>query len=453
METSNQLQESHQTTATDLFAPEIAFGPKGGTAMAPPPFQVQAGQATHAVQRKVFIDGESYTHASRKINGLFESVAYELEEKGYKSYGVKSRLKKFIAQYRDEDKDLGDFDQFWGQFFPWLKQEKRFVKGKDQYGNRKTTAVLKKFSIKGMNRPKWPEKLKKQKEYQDGDNIRHVIRNATLKKALQIQNGLLIDESVDDKWKYWAKMAIALGVNFDKKFTIDQVVPLIYKQLYLNSDNLFSGHGPTNQVIGLVADTVKDFGETLIGLEDQELNVKMMFRQVENRIVKTVDQKRKMIKGSNKEIGEILYGILFPIMGDCADALLEDVRTQKGSEDENTRSLSEPEEMVDSETEEDEDMISVNKGEKMTDSGSEDEFTKGDEDSAPADVIGDLIADIGLNLGFDLIDGRSEEDQQNIGKRQARLLKAECALQKFIGSKGQSGDLVSIFKGFLDVQD
>lgn len=67
----------------------------------------------------------------------------------------------------------------------------------------------------------------------------------------------------------------------------------------------------------------------------------------------------------------------------------------------------------------------------------------------PAEVAGDLVEDMGLNFGFDLIDGRRDEDRDDIGERQARLIKVEQALQKFNANKGQDQDLTAIFKAFL----
>ena len=62
---------------------------------------------------------------------------------------------------------------------------------------------------------------------------------------------------------------------------------------------------------------------------------------------------------------------------------------------------------------------------------------------------GDMVVDIGLGFGFDMIDGRVVADQSQIAERQERLVWTERALQAFIESKGMKGNLAEIFGIFL----
>lgn len=61
--------------------------------------------------------------------------------------------------------------------------------------------------------------------------------------------------------------------------------------------------------------------------------------------------------------------------------------------------------------------------------------------------IGSLLEDIGLNLGFDMIDDRSD----NILQRQGALLDTETRLQKYISSNGTLENLLDIFNTFLNI--
>ncbi|HET6764365.1 MAG TPA: hypothetical protein VFH27_11855 [Longimicrobiaceae bacterium] len=58
---------------------------------------------------------------------------------------------------------------------------------------------------------------------------------------------------------------------------------------------------------------------------------------------------------------------------------------------------------------------------------------------APAGLAGELVADMGLNCGFDLMGGRVAQDQEGIALCQARLLRAVGALQAHMGSNGARG--------------
>ena len=50
--------------------------------------------------------------------------------------------------------------------------------------------------------------------------------------------------------------------------------------MYLNPDNLFSGLGPVNQIIGFSADKVREFGEELLGYGETEIGVLDVYKKV-----------------------------------------------------------------------------------------------------------------------------------------------------------------------------
>lgn len=333
------------------------------------------------VQRVIQIGDETYTHGSRKkVNYLFDHiVAPLLEREGYKTYGIKSKLVEYI---RDNNNDFTDVDAFLDTFMRWLEGQERNVKGGGK------TSVLKRFDISRMARPKWNEKLKEELGFEDGDNIRHVIRNATLKRALKIEYDRPHIEDRDDRIR---EIAEHIGLSTDA--TIDVIAQKIYNEVYLNEANLFSGDGAYNQIIGFAADQVKRCGEDLLN-SDELVNPLEIAEGV----------KRLVMDAS----GQTKFGRLNPVTIDLCN-IIDTVINEKTFE-----------------------------GDSI--------------DYVEAEYMGDLIMDIGLNLGFDLIDGRVPADQINIAERQGELLQIETELQNFISSNGSTGSLKDIFKKFLEIE-
>lgn len=141
---------------------------------------------TPTVQRVIKIGDETITHGSRRINALHSEVVVPyLEHNEFKSYGIKSQL---VAYVREHDLVFSGTSDFLIAFMAWLAGRERKTKGD------KTTPVLKKFSVTGLSRPKWSGDLKTKLGFGAGDNIRHVIRNASLKRALEVEYGKYKDD-------------------------------------------------------------------------------------------------------------------------------------------------------------------------------------------------------------------------------------------------------------------
>ena len=338
------------------------------------------------VQRVLNINNERITHASRKVNDLYNQVVLpRLEQAGYKTYGIKSKLVEFI---RNHDVTYQNVDEFWTTFSDWLTMQTRKVKGD------KATPVLKPFDVKGMARPSWTEQIKEKVGFQCGDNIRHVVRNATLKKALDLEFSKF-KLNPEKRNEHFTKLANGLGVSLEQTDTIDIIIKKLYSLLYLNVDNLFSGEGPTNQVIGFSADPVQAYGEELLAMENEPVNLVDVHKKVMNIIY----EKSAMVKASQAQIEFIHSEINEVIVNALGSLLPEDKSTYMAS----------------------------------------------------AEAAGDIIVNIGLNFGFDLIDGRVERDQTNIAERQGRLLGVEMALQEFIKTEGKNGSLLEIFSKFIGI--
>ncbi len=110
-----------------------------------------------------------------------------------------------------------------------------------------------------LGRPGWTKEHKKISK--PGQDIRHIVRNATIKNAL------------DREFNFW-------GNNLEKQteaFTIIcqaieiptkdlhpwEMLKAAYNKLYLHKGNLFGGPSGVNRVIGLAADPLINLGEEL----------------------------------------------------------------------------------------------------------------------------------------------------------------------------------------------
>jgi hypothetical protein len=336
-----------------------------------------------SLAREITIGAERVTHGSRRVGELFDAVIVpELERTGHKTYGVKAQLVKFVrlggpAPGAPPYGDMGVFGQ---KFMLWLAEQQRPVRGGG------TSPVLKPFSVMGMSRPRWSEGLRALKGVQPGDDLRHVVRNAKLKEALSAEFDRL---SPDARKPRFTTMARELGVAWRPNMPLDRVVEAIYKKLYLNPENLFAGPGPINRLIGFAASPVRDFGEQLVAMGDQEIKIAEVYGQVMALIVEAA----KIISDAGKRVQ--LVSQVEGTIKEAIDSLAED-----GS------------------------------GE------------------APAEEAGELVADIGLNFGFDLIAGRTPKDSDDIKARQERLLASETALEAF--TRDGRGDLLVILRRFLE---
>jgi hypothetical protein len=308
-----------------------------------------------------------------------ETVVPLLEMNGFKTYGVKSRLVEFI---RTTNAIYANDQQFLDAFMPWLQLQTRNVRGG------KTTPVLKPFSVMGMSRPAWPEALKQLKGVIAGDNVRHVVRNATLKRALDVA----WDRAGMSRKAVFTQLATDLQIPVAASATDGDIAKQIYNTLYLHPDNLFAGDGPRNQIIGFAADPVRAIGEDLLG-QDGDVDIVQVYTAV-MKAIHTVGNSEKI---------KVEDGYRQFILHEIDDIVREAIGALRPNEQTT---------MV------------------------------------PAEQAGELVADIGLGFGFDLIDGRVADDVEGIAVRQGRLFWAEKALGAYIDSGGQ-GDLTFAFKVFL----
>jgi hypothetical protein len=334
------------------------------------------GRPQISLARAIKIDEETFTHRSKKVLTLFNGVVLpELERRNYKTYGLKARLVEFV---RDDRPPYGNNREFLDAFMMWLAEQKRPGRGEP-------VPVLKEFRPSGMGRPSWPAALKKLKGVKASDNLRHVVRNATLKRALAVEFDRL--QPTDRKARF-SHMASALGVAHTPSAGADQILKSIYRALYLNPENLYAGDAPMNQVIGFSADSVRTYGEELGQDEGATIELGVVYKNVMDRVIASA----RMVRADSGEIKRVVDHIALTVKE--AISSLQDGGTKVRCED-----------------------------------------------------AGEMVIDIGLGFGFDLIDGRVVGDIKDIGGRQARLLASERALEELIASK--KGDLLPMLMMFM----
>lgn len=371
--------------AAPSAAAHVTSSPLHGWSLSRIPI-VPPERSREPIQRKITIDRTTYTHGSKKVNTLFDDVvAPWLEKDGYKTYGVKSQLVTYI---RNNDITFKSNSEFLQLFGAWLQKRTRKVKGGE------TTPVLKEFSVSKMSRPAWPADYTSKLGAEAGDNIRHVVRNATLKRALALEHQRLQTAVLEVRKRYFALMGELLGISISPKATLDKILPAIYKKLYLHIENLFAGDGPINQIIGFAADGLKKLGDELLSGGENLVDIS----KTEMRVMQHIYSKAASVKADTT----YKQYILSEVIGDTVRQAFLSI---------------------------------YNANEKNMKVSSE--------------VLGDLVADIGLNFGFDLIDGRRVEDQEGIGQRQQQLLEVEVELQRFISREGRGMSLINILSKFL----
>lgn len=355
---------------------------------------------TPVIQRTITIGNQKYTNgATTRISNLFKRVvAPQLLLMGYKAYRIQSLLLLYIRE-ENAGATFDDETEFLSDFMDWLFNQTVTTKtGKEK-------PVLQPFYVESLSRPNWPEEYKAELEFiKNIDNIRHVIRNATFKRALAVDFSNLINsiDSTGTSTKIYSDIRIHY-INFmqrlnlipdqqlpDTTTPVEKMIRQIYVKMYLNLSNLFAGCASVNQIIGFASDPVRKYGEKLLKEGDTLLDAKIVFDSLVQIITNAASKVN--IEDDNKR--DFLNDIF---------QFLESVYNSNGG------------------------LIS-------------------------ASIIAPSVINLGLNFGFDLIDGHATADQDNIKKRQYALFHVERQLQQFIESDGKSGDLIEIAKQFLEIK-
>ena len=234
-------------------------------------------------------------------------------------------------------------------------------------------------TLTSLSRPAWPVEYKELLKFQGGDNIRHVVRNATLKRALlddYEDTKLLLEDAFEDMMDdteralrieaelcdRYGKMAARLGVKVTAKGSSERIVSDIYQALYLNLGNLFAGVGGDNQLIGFAADPVEQYGRTLQAKGYEEVSIAGVY----DEMLRLIYNSYKAVVGRARKSGTL----------DKLNELMDSIK----------------------------DLLAARRKQWL-------EEVKGDMDeedpTAPAALLAEDPIDFGANFGFDLLDERS----------------------------------------------
>lgn len=334
------------------------------------------------VQRQASLEGTPIPPTGKVSRALWAQVSSILPN----PWGVRKYFTEFIKT------DQRDFDQptaLIEAFFSWVAPKKKKTK--------KGEVSVVRNELK-LRRPGWPKDYKELLGVQSGDNIRHVVRNATLRDALQrdYDGQVAQGKNSTELTQYYREMHIALLKSDPGEVNAWQIVKSIYKAVYLNIDNLFAGPGGDNQVIGLGADPLVKLGEELVAKGDEEINIVIPFSLAKG-IVEGIRLKNVALQKQAESLKAEIISLLDDMWRDYQ--LLDDGEERK---------------------------------------------------NAPAEDIGLDLIDIGLSLGFDIIDER--QPNEGHAQRQKALLEVETALQSGEYQPGNHS-LTRILKHFLNPTD
>jgi hypothetical protein len=275
-------------------------------------------------------------------------------------------------------------------------------------------------TLTSLSRPAWPVEYKELLKFQGGDNIRHVVRNATLKKALlddyddtkmlfedayadlldDTERALKIEQELCDRY---ASMAARLGVKVTAKGSSERIVQDIYQALYLNLGNLFAGVGGDNQLIGFAADPVEQYGRALRAKGYEEVSIAGVY----DEMLRLIFNSYKAVAGRAGKSGTLpklneLMGSIRELLAARREQWLKEVKGDMDEED----------------------------------------------PTAPAALLAEDPIDFGANFGFDLLDERSGVGggAQNAAHRNEILMWVETQLSgEVLPGTDELGDILAKF--------
>lgn len=307
------------------------------------------------------------------------------------------------------------------EFRDWFtkKMLKRYQAEEEQAQEEERQKVPKKQRAKrtvrkfNLSRPAWPDDYREKLGAQRGQDLRHVVRNATLKKSLLVEQS-----AAEETWgreeciKYFTEMANELGVFAFGHYA--EIVRAIYHKVYLHVGNLFAEAGGVNQAIGFLADPITNKGIELRALGDKPVDPDVIMKFIESNIASQIKSNRTKAEKLRVKCGD-----------ETADTFLKGL---DGYEENLKKFLSNLFDLWMSEY-----------------AYALDESTRVWVDAW--DIAEDLI-DIGDNFGFDLI--LADSETSNVAIRQQTLIQVEMKLQSR-DWKPLTHELTAILKTFLSV--
>jgi len=346
---------------------------------------------------------------------LWQDLKLDILDRGIAHHGLKSkyfdRLLTGPAVHT-----FGTMEEFRQHFVG--ETSKRLSAEEALAADEQSRLVPKKFRTKrtvrrfSMARPPWPKNYRSLLGVESGQDIRHVVRNATLKKAIDREREALEQRTSSNREalnSYYNEMAKQLGVAPAEHYR--ETVRAIYHKVYLHLGNLFAEAGGVNRAIGFSADPIIAYGNRLEAAGETPVAIEKVHQFVLSEIDKQVKANLTRAEKLSAEVAStFIKGLqeyqvnLHSFLNSLAELWISEYGF--GSETDETTILAESWDLAD-----------------------------------------DLV-DIGDNFGFDLI--LTDDKYSNLAERQKLLIKVETALQSGKYGLGKH-ELTEILKGFLSV--
>lgn len=268
-----------------------------------------------AVVQRMSIGGEHIFPTGKNGKALMEKVRLAMFSAGLSPHGSG---KKFKQVADGTDHDFKDDGEFLGYFLKLAETEVQRVQ----------EARARKEKVRGwtrplkMGRPAWPEAYRN--AVQKGEDIRHIVRNATLKNAIEAEREYQASIGEPRALDIMTKIAQTMGIQ--EGFTHStEATMAIYRNAYLNLGNLFPGPGAINRVIGLTADGITKIGLGLMQSADfaEPGKISEVFDEVALMVATVGDQMDRQAEKMDPKTAKVFLGGFEDFFDNIEDYLID----------------------------------------------------------------------------------------------------------------------------------
>lgn len=252
-------------------------------------------QDTEPVVQRATLGGQPIRPYGKSGKELWEKTKYALFNHGLSPHGAKN----VFFQVVDTNLEFENAEHFVDYFMMLANEEVARV-------DRDKNTLPKEQQTRGwtrrlkLNRPSWTKAHKA--NVQQGEDIRHVVRNATIRNALEAEYlaWMKQDETGEQAFQVFTYLANSIGIHVQATHA-REIMKSIYDALYLNAGNLFAGPGAVNRVIGLTADTLEGIGREYLNNDSQisAVKIEQIFEKVAYIISQKSDQMEQVAEKSH----------------------------------------------------------------------------------------------------------------------------------------------------------
>lgn len=356
------------------------------------------------------INGQYIPPTGKRGKELLGKVRLAMFTAGLSPHGSAKKFRELADQNRDYDSD----EAFVTRFLDLARDEVLRVEEERRQG-RKAKGWTRRLKL---GRPGWPDAYKR--VVKKGEDIRHIVRNATLKSAIEAERQYQA-ENHDETTAAQVMNGIAGAVGLKGPYGHSVEATLeIYKAAYLNLGNLFPGPGAINRVIGLTADKITSEGLKLLASQEFATpeRITETFEDVAYLVSEVSDQMDRQAEKMEPEQASTFLAGFEEFYDSLTDYLID-------REDELLKAASTSPEQAQ---------------EELTEQSMDFELNVGVTDAE----IGRELIDIGANFGFDIPDEALELPQMQA------LVKTEIGLASY--EPGHPQTLAALLQQFMKIK-